>query len=412
MNITFTQSAPRGTVTAPPSKSCAHRLLLCAALSDGESTIENISLSQDVAATVDCLRALGVTFDFSRGSGQRPPAICVRGFDPFAAASATLPCRESASTLRFLLPLCQLSGNPMTFTGSPRLFTRPLDVYESLCRERGLCFARAESTLTVQGTLRPGAFTLPGNVSSQFVSGLLFALPLLPGDSSLTVQPPVVSRPYTELTLQILSKFGIYVDKKTDDFYVIPGNQHYIAKKETVEGDWSNAAPFLALRALGFDVSVSGLAPASVQGDRCCPELLARLRQGYAHIDLADCPDLAPVLFAAAALLHGGRFTHTRRLREKESDRVAAMQQELQACGALVRAEEDAVTVLPAQLHAPDLPLACHNDHRVAMALSLVLNQTGGTLAGAECVEKSYPAFFDDLRSLGVSLRRQPLRSE
>lgn len=418
MNVTFLPSSPSGTVAAPPSKSHAHRLLISAALAQGESRVSAVAPAQDILATLDCLSALGAEIVRTSEDVRRDEpcssadkrglslqhVLRIRGFDPFAAPSATLPCRESASTLRFLLPLCLLSGQKMTLTGSPRLLARPLGVYETLCKARGFLWEKGERSLRVCGRLTPGRFSVPGGVSSQFVSGLLFALPLLSGDSTLFVEPPLVSAPYVDLTVSVLQEFGILIHKKSGNFFEIPGNQKYSARNALVEGDWSNAAPFLALRALGCDVSVTGPDPTSVQGDRVCVPYLAALSKGFAELDLADCPDLGPVLFAAAALLHGGRFTHTRRLRDKESDRAAAMQEALVLCGAELSVESDAVTVQPAALHAPAQPLSSHNDHRVAMALSLVLLRTGGTLTGADCVQKSYPDFFDDLRRLGVSI--------
>ena len=435
MNLSFLPGSVSGVLPAPPSKSCAHRLLLCAALACGESLLENVAPSDDVRATADCLRALRAAItpepcpsarivvdgaptsrspaslraSAHTGAAIRSPNLRCRitGFDPFAAPAATLPCGESGSTLRLLLPLALLSGREMTFTGSKRLFERPLSVYETLCRERGLRFAQGETSLTVCGPLRPGSFTVPGGVSSQFASGLLFALPLLDGDSTLRLTPPLVSRPYLELTLASLEKFGIFVNKKADDLYEIPGNQHYSAKNAAVEGDWSNAAVFFALHALGHDVRVEGLDPDSLQGDRRCPALLDALRQGFASLDLTDVPDLGPVLFVAAALLHGGRFTGVRRLHDKESDRLAAMQAELAKLGAALQLDgDDAATVPPAALHAPTVPLCAHNDHRIAMALTIPLLKTGGTLAGAEAVAKSWPEFYEVLRSLGASLRR------
>ena len=418
MNVQFLPSTPSGTVAAPPSKSHAHRLLISAALAPGESLIRPVAPAQDILATLDCLSALGAEikafplrgrWQAASEAGRLSDAvsdglrISLAGFDPFAAHSTTLPCRESASTLRFLLPLCLFSGQEMTLTGSERLLSRPLGVYETLCKERGFLWEQGENSLRVCGRLAPGEFSVPGGVSSQFVSGLLFALPLLPGDSTLHIEPPLVSSPYVDLTLSVLSDFGILIHKKDRNSFEIPGNQTYSARNASVEGDWSNAAPFLALRALGWDVSVTGLAPQSVQGDCVCVPYLDALSKGFAELDLADCPDLGPVLLTAAALLHGGRFLHTGRLRDKESDRAAVLQEELAQCGAELTVEEDAVTVQPAVLHAPAGPLSSHNDHRIAMALSLVLLRTGGTLTGADCVQKSYPNFFDDLRALGVS---------
>lgn len=396
MNVTIVPSVPRGAVTAPPSKSMAQRLLLCAGLADGQTVIDNVSAAQDVLAVTDCLRALGADVQI------RDARAAVRGADPSTAPSAVLPCRESAATLRFFVPLCLLGGMPMTLTGSPALLARPLDVYEALCRRQGLSFSRTGAALTVCGRLSAGDYPIPGDVSSQFLSGLLFALPLLRQDSTLRILPPLESRPYVALTRLALARFGIEIQARSEDVLHIPGAQRYHPCACTVEGDWSNAAYFHALNALGGSVRVDGLDPESAQGDRVCIPYLQRLREGFAALDLSDCPDLGPVLFAAAAALHGARFTGTRRLRWKESDRVEAMRRELAKCGVTLTVEENEVTVPAGALSAPTKVLESHNDHRIAMALTLLLIRTGGTLHGAEAVRKSDPGFFAALRTLGV----------
>ncbi|MBR4727062.1 MAG: 3-phosphoshikimate 1-carboxyvinyltransferase [Clostridia bacterium] len=397
MNLRIHPGRPYGTVTAPPSKSLAHRLLLCAGLSAGESRVRGIRLSDDIRATVDCLRALGARVSLNGDLAT------VQGADPRRAASAVLPCNACGSTLRFFLPLCLLGHAPMTLTGTQTLLQRPLTVYESLCRTQGLRFERATDRITVQGPLSPGVFDIPGNVSSQFVSGLLFALPLLQGDSELRLLPPVESRPYIDLTLQALRDFGLRITADGDRL-LIPGGQQYRPCDCAVEGDASNAAFPDALNLIGGDVTVCGLNPDSLQGDRVYRSCFRQLQEGFAQIDLADCPDLAPVLFAAAALLHGGRFTGTARLRIKESDRSAAMQQELRKFGCSIVIDENTVTVPACTLHAPTLPLDGHNDHRIVMALAVLTCRFGGVICGAEAVNKSYPDFFDDLKALHVEV--------
>ncbi len=388
----------RGTVAAPPSKSMAHRLLICAALTPGETRVENLEPSEDILATVDCLQALGAEIT-PEGSGVR-----VRGCSPRRAAPAVLHCRESGSTLRFMLPLCLLSGRPMRLTGSPVLLSRPLQVYEDLCRTRGLRLSRSADGLEAEGVLPPGEYALPGNVSSQFATGLLFALPLLPGDSVVRLLPPVESRSYLDLTLCALRDAGIPVREESPNTFLVPGGSVYRARDAAVEGDWSNAAFFLALDALGGEVRVTGLREDSLQGDRICRDALRRLKEGPAEIDLSDCPDLAPMLFAAAALCRGAVFTGTRRLRFKESDRGAAMAEEMAKFGILLTLEENRILVPAAVPVRPRASLSSHNDHRIAMALSLLCTKTGGEILGAEAVRKSFPAWWERLASLGISV--------
>ena len=389
----------RGTVAAPPSKSMAHRLLICAALAEGESIVRGVDPSEDILATADCLTALGASLVWE-GS-----AVRVRGCDPRMASPAVLRCRESGSTLRFMIPLCLLSGSAMRLDGSETLLSRPLSVYEDLCREQGLTLRHEDGGLLVQGRLAPGEYAVPGSISSQFITGLLFALPLLPENSRVRLIPPVESRSYLSLTLQALNDAGISIPWVDDFTLSVPGNAVYRRQDTEVEGDYSNAAFFEALNCTGGSVTVTGLQAASLQGDRVYREYFPRLAAGPAELDLTDCPDLAPVLFAAAALCHGAAFTGTRRLRFKESDRGAAMAQEMAKFGVNLVTEENRITVPAAALHAPSEPLDSHNDHRIAMALSLLCTRTGGEIRGAEAVRKSFPDYWDKLRSLGIDLQ-------
>lgn len=393
MTVTIFPSNPVGSVAAPPSKSMAHRLLLCAGLARGESMVRGIAPSEDVLATIDCLRALGALIELCGDTAR------VRGCDPAKAESAVLQCRESGSTLRFFAPICALSGRKMTLEGAESLLRRPLNVYETLFRERGLPFEGGADRLTLCGPLPPGAYELPGDVSSQFVSGLLFALPRLRGDSVIRLRPPVESRGYIDMTMAALRDFGVetrWLDRET---IAVPGRQAYAFRSDvTVEGDWSNAAPFLAL-----GVPVTGLDPHSLQGDRVCAAYFDALRRGAAMLDLSDCPDLGPVLFAFAAAHRGGTFTGTRRLRMKESDRGWAMYEELQKFGVPVRVGENEITV-GCVLRAPSELLSGHNDHRIVMALAVLCTRTGGTIAGAEAVRKSFPDFFERLKDLRIEM--------
>ena len=395
MNVTIRPSAAHGTIQAPPSKSMTHRLLIGASLADGTSTIRGFSPSDDVLATVDCLRTLGAEIDLSEG-------VCMVKGTIFAdAGREDLDCRESGTTLRLLVPLLWRGGTPRKLRAAPSLLARPTDVFDVLAAEKQLTFQKKEDGLLASGPLTSGDFRIRGDVSSQFVSGLLFALPTLPGDSTLTLLPPVVSRPYITMTLSVLRTFGVTVREENDTFF-IPGGQRFSPVETTVEGDWSNAALLDALNFVGGDVCVTGLSGESSQGDRVYPALFDRLRRGFSEIDLSDTPDLGPILFIAAALCSGAHFTGTARLRTKESDRVAAMTDALSRCGIRTAVGENDVTVFPGVPTPPEAPLSGAGDHRVVMALAVLLSRIGGTVTGAEAVRKSYPDFFKTLRSLGV----------
>ncbi len=404
MRVKLYPRTARGSVTVPPSKSIAHRMLICAALADGRSRIIGTEDSEDILATCDCLAALGADVSVFRkvayinGTGGR-----------VSTDLPVLDCRESGSTLRFLLPISLLGGGAV-LRGSRRLLERGVDVYRDMLSPRGISFVGTDDGITVSGRLSAGDYALPGNVSSQFISGMLLALPLLEGgrDSTLHIIPPFESREYVDMTLDVMKSFGVTVFRDGELDFSIKGGERYAARKAAeVEGDWSQAAFFSLFQAMGCDVEILGLNDESLQGDRCCVEMLKAIKHGGAEIDISDCPDLGPVLFAAAAVFgRGARFVGTRRLSLKECDRAAAMAEELAHFGVSSEVSENSVLIRPGRLHAPDAPLCGHNDHRVVMALSVLCSVTGGEINDAEAVNKSYPGFFDDLRSIGVTNRR------
>lgn len=397
MNVRILPGRACGSVFAPPSKSIAHRMLICAGLAPGESRIEHVEACEDVLATMDCLRLLGASCCLE---GEH---AVVKGVERLSVPSVPLPCRESGSTLRFLIPVALLLNAPVSFCGTGRLMERPQTVYERICRTQGLTLTKSGQTLCVRGPLRAGTISVSGNVSSQFITGLLLALPRLEQDSRILIEPPIGSRPYIQLTIEALARFGVQAEWEQENALYVPGRQRWTPYCGTVEGDWSGGAYFLALDALhGNHVCVSGLDKSSKQGDRICASLFRCLRQAPATVSLADCPDLGPLLFALSGIWHGGTFTDTERLRIKESDRLSAMQTELAKCGIQMVVQPDRVTVLAGTLHAPTEPLNSHGDHRVVMALAILLTVVGGELAGAEAVRKSYPHFWEALRSLGV----------
>lgn len=399
MKIEIVPSRVCGSVAAPPSKSHVHRLLIAAALADGESRIFGAADSEDISATVDCLRALGadvVRTDSGftvRGCGGKPHAD-----------GRTLHCRESGSTMRFLLPV-SLIGGGAELSGSARLIERGVSVYRDILVPRGVTFDIAPERVSVRGQLTGGNYEIPGGISSQFISGMLFALPHAAGESRITVTPPFESRAYVDMTLAVLSRAGITADRPSEREFIIPGGQKYKPFSAAAEGDWSQAAFFLAL---GDGVTVTGLDPDSLQGDRVCLTLLRQIAAGYTEAELSDCPDLAPVLFAAAAAAgHGSHFSGTRRLAIKESRRADAMAEELAKFGARLTVGEDTVDVAPGAIHAPCGELSSHGDHRIVMALAVCAVRVGGTIAGAEAVRKSYPDFFSELAKLGADIKVQ-----
>ena len=395
MRAVIEPGALRGVISAPPSKSMAHRMLICAALAEGESLVQPIELSEDILATADGLRALGARIE------REGDALRVKGCRPAEAEDAVIPCRESGSTLRFLLPLCLLNGRDMLLTGSGRLPERPLDVYETLCAERGFRLERTAEGIRVRGKLAPGEYTVRGDLSSQFLTGLLYALSLLDGRSEIRILPPIESEPYLEMTLEALAEAGVPAERPERERLVVPGGKLFRSGTKTVEGDWSNAAFFEALRQTGNDIRITGLREDSLQGDKICRTYFRQIREGGACVDVTDCPDLAPVLMAFAAMCGGARLEGTRRLRFKESDRGQAMAEELAKFGTAVTIGENAIEV-SGGLKTPAEILQGHNDHRIVMSLAVLCCRTGGTIDGAEAVRKSFPGFWDALCALGA----------
>ena len=408
-----------GTVSAPPSKSMAHRAVLCSALAKGTSHIENLEFSKDISATLAAAGQLCARVE----SG--PADVLVEGLGHFRPVFGPVDCCESGSTLRFLIPLASLTGQSITFVGRGRLMERPQSVYETLYREQNLHFEQANGQLTVAGSLRSGEYTLAGNVSSQFISGLLFALPLLAGDSTLHLIPPVESRSYIEMPRAAQAAFGVTSHWLDDTTLCIPGGQQYHPRDYIVEGDYSQAAFLAVLGAVKGGITLTGLAAETLQGDAAILDILRRcgakftrteaglvFEQAPLHgvdIDLADCPDLGPVLMVLGLLCEGTTvIRNAERLRIKESDRIAAMEAELRACGGVLSSEGGTITVqgCKPRLHAPEAPLSGHNDHRVVMSLTVLALAADIPLAinEAEAVQKSWPHFFDALKPLGVEV--------
>lgn len=395
MRVEILPSVASGTLQAPPSKSAAHRAMIAAALSGG-CVVQGLGDSADMDATRGCLQAMGARIE------QHAEGLYLGQLDPQKIQKCELNCIESGSTLRFLIPLCLMSGVPVTLKGQGRLMQRPLTEYQLMCKEYGFDFVLDGEALTVCGKLQSGEYRLSGERSSQFITGMMFALPLLDGRSTLIIEGKAQSLSYIRLTEQILRDFGITLIA-TEHGYIIPGNQRYQAQSVAVEGDWSNAAFPEALNKLGGRVTLTGLRADSTQGDKIYREYFEYLGTERA-MDLSDCPDLAPILFALSAL-YGGRFVGTKRLRLKESDRIAAMQDELKKCGITLWAGEDDVVITPDGLHPPTEIIDGHNDHRIVMAMTVLLSRLGGKIDGAQAVGKSWRDFFAAMQNLGIEVR-------
>ena len=394
MTVTFKESKAKGEISAPPSKSMAHRYLICGAFSE-KSIIKGVDFSKDINATLNCLENLGANIEILGND------VKIGGFNTNFTPENILDCNESGSTLRFLIPIALTLGKEVDFKGSQRLFSRSLSVYEDICKNQGIRFELKKESLTVCGKLKSGVYNVRGDVSSQFITGLMFALSLTEGESVINITEILESGSYIDLTVSALKEFGANIDRK-DKRTIIINKSHYVSREITVEGDYSNAAFLDAFNYLGGSVTVNGLSQNSGQGDRVYKEYFELIKNGNPTLDIADCPDLAPVLMAMAAAHNGAEFVGTKRLKIKESDRGNAMKEELGKLGCSVIVEENKITVKGCDLRTPTVPINSHNDHRIVMAMSVLLSVTGGEIEGAEAVSKSYPDFFCDINKLGI----------
>ena len=376
-----------GTVTPPASKSQLHRILIAQMLSGSPLRPASPEEGEDITATRRCLAAL------SGGNKTELPR---------------LDCGQSGSTLRFLIPVALLLRGGGIFTGEGRLMKRPLKPYFDLFEEKGIRWTQEGDALTVSGTLEVGEYRLPGDVSSQFITGLLFVLPRLGGDSRIVLTSPLESRPYVDMTIDVLGRFGVRITPE-ENGYRIPGNQCYqVAQHLRPESDWSQAAFWYAANFLDSQVKISGLNPQSVQGDRQIGMWYWSLaRPGEVSLDLSQNPDLLPAAALMAAFRVGEtRLLHAARLRDKESDRLSAVAQVLTMLGAQVEELPDGLV-----LHGPcelrgGMTVDCRGDHRIAMMAAIAATRCARpvTIPGAECVEKSYPCFWEHFRQLGGKL--------
>ncbi len=389
-----------GRITVPPSKSAAHRLLICAALAKDKSLVKNVALSQDISATISAMRALGSTISECDNG-----FVCSSNEYNIKNEPTLIDCSESGSTLRFLIPIALAFGGSFRFTGRGRLLSRPLDAYYKICDEKGIKYEKREDEILFSGKLTSGEYSLEGNVSSQYISGLLFALPLLSGDSTIKITTPLESAGYIDMTLSALVDFGIKVENRNYQEFFISGGQSYKSHDCTVEGDYSQAAFYLVANALGSDVTLDGLNSASVQGDKEIISIIKKMGSPLSAIDIdvSQIPDLVPILAVLATQADGTtRLYNAARLRIKESDRLASTTRELKKLGADITELSDEL-IIRGKTKLTGGVCDAHNDHRIAMMLAIAATvaQSEVTINGSDCVKKSYGNFWQDYSALG-----------
>ena len=420
MNLVVTPKKLSGTLVVPSSKSAGHRDLICAALADGKSLVKNITPSEDLEATCRVLQKFGATVEtVAHEDGRR--TVAVTGGLSSQTSPLKVDCGESGSTVRFLIPVGLLTGREITYTGRGRLPERPLDPFLKIFDEKHIDYKKGNQSLplTISGQLKGGTYELPGNVSSQFFTGLLMTLPLLRDDSVIRSTTVVESESYINITLDCLRRHGIYVEKERDGLYLIRGRQAYRKGEYTVEGDFSQAAFWLVGGIIGQPLELTGLSGNSTQGDREIVSFIESMRGRIERsgsvlravpswttgltIDVKDCPDLVPALAVLGTFSQGiTRIVNGARVRLKECDRLHAMAEVLNALGGKVQETKDGL-IIEGVSSLTGGRVRAWNDHRIAMALAMASQRCTGklTIEGAECVRKSYPSFWQDFAHMG-----------
>ena len=401
MDISIRPSKLSGDLSVPASKSCAHRSIICAALAHGVSHLSGVTMSKDIEATIGAMTALGAEFTVNGGD------ITVKGAGGRKAQDCVIDCNESGSTLRFIIPIAAAVGSNTEFRGRGRLPQRPIDIFIRELGKNGVNFDYHNTMpFTVSGGLKSGRFEIEGDVSSQFITGLLFALPLLDGDSEIVLTSHLESRPYVDITIDTLRRFGVSVDESENSFR-IKGGQCYTARDEHIEGDYSQAAFFCVANALGSEVKLHNLDENSVQGDKKILEIISDMcyngNIGHYRADCSDIPDLVPILAVLGAFGSGDSVIYNaKRLKIKESDRLQTTAALLNSLGGNVEITDDGLIIHPTgAMHGGTVD--SFGDHRIVMAAAIAATAIDGEviIRGAEAAEKSYPAFFDDYRKLG-----------
>lgn len=417
MNVTIQPAKLYNAITPPPSKSQAHRLIMAAALAKGESVLSNVAFSQDILATLSCMEQLGAKWEKLDESTIRVTGVSAGTPILQAGGLPHFDCGESGSTLRFLIPIALAVAGGGVFTGHGRLMERPQKPYFDLFEEKGIFYELKDGVLTVRGVLTAGDYALPGNVSSQFFTGLLYALPLLEGDSRIYPTTALESWGYIAMTLDALIGCGVTAKEPQEQgersFFFVPGGQVYRATDRAVEADWSQAGFWYAAMSLGNPVDVTGLNENSVQGDRAVADAFVRMcRPEDLELDVSDCPDLVPPLAAMAALRGSGKLTrivNAARLRIKESDRLASVTAVLNALGANIEELPDGLVIHGVDGLEGGVTVDAHNDHRIAMMAAMAATRCEKPIiiTGAECVRKSYPNFWEDYEAHGGQITRE-----
>lgn len=399
-----------GDVIIPPSKSVSHRAIICASLCDGknESIIKNVIMSEDIKATIDAMKALGVKIKVETDINDRYKLIVNK--EKETVENAIINCNESGSTLRFLIPIALVLADKSEFTGSGRLIERPLDTYYRIFNEQGITYTNynGKLPLKVTGKLKSSNFNIEGDISSQFISGLLFSLPLLDDDSKITITSELESKGYVDLTIDMLNKFGVNIVNNNYKEFIVKGKSRYEPTNYEVEADYSQGAFFLVAKALGNDVNSIGLNENSIQGDKKIVDIIDEIKKSNSNeftIDASQIPDLVPILAVLSSLSDGKtvNITNAKRLRIKESDRLNAISTQLNLLGADLTELDDGIIIKGKKVLKGGATVNSFNDHRIAMSLAIAATKCEEEiiLEGFEAVKKSYPSFWDDYQALG-----------
>ena len=422
-NVKITPSPLKGAINIPPSKSLAHRAIICAGLAEGTSIVDNIIFSEDMKATIKGMESFGVCVEdiTDNVDGFKRRKLKVKGTGKLDLVKDTIDCIESGSTIRFLIPLALLTGGEATFIGRGKLVSRPLNIYYDIFEKQGISYKtnNGELPLTVQGVLKPDTFYVKGNVSSQFITGLMFTLPFLDGDSKIVMTTELESKGYVDLTLDCLDKFGIKVENKDYKEFIIKGNQKYINQDYRVEGDFSQAAFFIVAGIIGANIKCKDLNINSLQGDKAILDIVKamganlEISEEYIEvkasktkgivIDASECPDLVPILSVLGALSEGTtKIINAERVRIKECDRLNAMATELKKVGADIEETHDGLIITGKPMLKGGV-VDSWNDHRIAMSMAVasIRCEEPVIITNSKAVKKSYPQFWKDFQMLG-----------
>ncbi len=387
-----------GTVRVPSSKSYAHRAIICASLAIGRSLIHNVDYNDDIEATINALKALG-TIIIRNGN-----TLEIDGTTTFMKRNVEIDCNESGSTLRFLVPVSLICESQIHFTGKGELGKRPMNIYYDIFEKQGIGYLYRENALDlyVRGMLSGGVFEIPGDVSSQFISGLLFALPLCDQDSKIIITTPLQSKDYVLMTIDVLKHFGVYV-MYSDNEIIIPGGQFYSPKDYYIEGDYSAAANYIGANVLGNHITIEGLNKHTLQGDRIIEDIITSYHDDDLHIDGSQCIDIVPLLSLICSVRKGqSTIYNIERLKYKESDRLHATIDVLTKLGASIKEEDDSLFIEGVtKLHGAHV--SSYHDHRIAMMIAIASSICDGEIIvdDMECVKKSYPMFIEHFKQLG-----------